>query len=103
VSDHDDGLPLRLPQRHERILKVHASEGIQQREGLVEKENARLEGEGAGDAHPLLHARRELARIAVALTSQAHRGQIGLGLRGGSARADLAEGEPDIVPHAEPR
>ena len=90
MGDHDDGLPLRLPQRHELILKVHAGERIQQREGLVEEEKPRLEGEGAGDAHPLLHARGELARIAVALPRQAHRGQIGLGLRRGGARANLA-------------
>ncbi len=44
-----------LPQGHELVLQLHPGEGVEQRERLVEKEQPRLQREGAGDAHPLLH------------------------------------------------
>ena len=60
---------LGLPQRHQLVLQLHARQRVEQRERLVQQQEARLEGERPRDADPLLHARRQLARIALALPS----------------------------------
>ena len=48
-------------------LEVHALAGhlVERAEGLVHEQQGRIEGEGPGDRHPLLHAARELPGVVV--------------------------------------
>ncbi len=54
------------------VLHLVADEGIQGREGLVHEHNRGIDGQGPGEAHPLLHAPRELVGIAVGVLLQSH-------------------------------
>jgi hypothetical protein len=78
VGHHEDGPALRLPERQQLLLEVHAGERVEQRERLVEEQQLRLERERAGDADPLLHAGGELARREPAEPGQPDRREVGL-------------------------
>src|SRR5439155_8422554 len=62
-----------------------------------------LEREGPGDSHTLLHPRRELARITLALPAEADRVEVRLGHRASRRTPDLLERQPDVVTYGEPR
>ena len=61
----------------ELALQVEAGDRIEGGEGLVEQQQGRLGGQGAGDSHPLLLAPGELARQPGAKLArlEAHGGQ----------------------------
>src|SRR5262245_55216199 len=50
VSHHEDRLLLGLPQLHQLVLQLHPRERVEQRERLVQQQQAGLESEGARDA-----------------------------------------------------
>src|SRR5206468_11281063 len=64
------GLRGRLPERDQLVLQLHAGQRVQQPERLVRSEEPGVKREGPRDADALLHAGRELARGAPALTGQ---------------------------------
>ena len=63
VGDEDDRLFLRLPDLQELAPHGEACDGVKRAERLVEKEHVGIDGEGARDLQPLLHAARELGRV----------------------------------------
>ena len=58
-------IPSCVCRRRISSAKLDANEGVERRERLVEEENARLDREGLRERDALLHAARELVRVAL--------------------------------------
>jgi hypothetical protein len=65
VADEDDGAVALSLEVEELVLEARADQGVEGREGLVHQEDRGVGGEGAGEAHALLHPARELAHQGV--------------------------------------
>src|SRR5579875_1620582 len=65
VGDEDHGLARMLPDAQQLHLHQAAGLRVERAEGLVHQQDARIDGERAGDCRALLHAARELRGIAV--------------------------------------
>ena len=70
--------PVLLPERHQLVLQLHAGEGVEKREGLVEEQQPRLQRERPRDADSLLHARRQLAGYRSPMPREPDRAQVGV-------------------------
>ena len=84
---------------------LEAELGVEVRERLVEEQHPRLDGQRAGDRHPLLLAAGELARIARLILRELHQlehpAHALSDLRSGPAAQRQAEG--DVVEHGQVR
>ena len=56
VANEDDGLLEILLQAEQLVLQLVADERIERGKGLVHQQDVGVGGEGAGEAHALLHA-----------------------------------------------
>ncbi len=65
VGDEDCSDFFTIQDIEDDILKLHAGEGVEATERLVEEEDFWLEGDGTGDADALLHAAGHFAGIFV--------------------------------------
>ena len=72
----------RRQQLEQHLLQLEAGQRVEHAERLVEQQHLGREGEGARDAHPLPHARRQLGRLLVQGVRQADQRQV--------VRGDLA-------------
>ena len=106
VGDHERGLPGVADQAQHLVLQGAAGEGVERAEGLVHQEEGGLDGQGAGDADALLHAARELGRLAVGGVAQAdeveHLVGVVLDLGAGPVLVAAADGEGDVALGGEP-
>ena len=66
MRDVDRGDPELELDPPDLLPQLDAHLGVERGERLVEQEHARLDREGAGERHPLLHAARELMRVSLA-------------------------------------
>ena len=66
-------MPTVVAHLQDQVLQVRARLRVDRRERLVHQQDLRLVGERAGDRDALLHAARELPRVAVAEVRQADR------------------------------
>jgi len=104
VADEDDGAPEFLLQVDEFVLKVGADQGIERGEGLVHQQDRRVGGEGAGEAHALLHPARQLAHPPVGPVGEVDEGQLIGDAPGafGPRHARKFEAKPHILGHRAP-
>ncbi len=65
VGDHEGGLAGLGDEAAHLLLQRAAGERVERAERLVHQQQFRRDGEGAGDADALLHAARELRRLAL--------------------------------------
>ena len=72
VGDEYDGLFEVALERDEMILHLLAYQRVQGAEGFVHKQDVGVRAQGARQAHPLLHAARELGRVGVLITDEPH-------------------------------
>ena len=70
-DEHDRDLAL-LTQAQEEVAHLGACDLVQGREGLVHQQHRRVEGEGADERDPLLHAAGQLVGVGVEEVAQAH-------------------------------
>ena len=101
VGDEERGGAL-LPQ-HALDIGAHArtKAGVQGGEGLVEQDDARLDGQGAGQGHPLLLAAGQLMGIPAAQAAEADHLQELLEVPGPALLAGYAEGH--VAQHVQVR
>ena len=88
VGDEEGGLVDAAAEVEEQALEFEAGDGVERGEGLVEQEQGRVGGEGAGDADALLLPAGEMARIAAAEFS----GRESDGMEQFSTRAAMRSG-----------
>ena len=83
MGHEEDRLGEALLQSQELVLETFADDGVDRAEGLVHEHDRRVRGQGASHAHALPLAARELARIALAVSSglEAHERQELVGAR----------------------
>ncbi len=79
TGDEDHGLLQHLRQFDELVLELAADQRIERGERLVHQQDIGIGGHGAGEADALLHAARELVRIAVAPAGEIHQPKLLLG------------------------
>src|SRR5215510_5490716 len=107
VGDHHHGFAVLVPQAHELILKLHAGEGIEETERLIEQQDFGLEGKSAGNTHTLAHTSGQLIRVRVPYLRQAHETEVVFGqaslCTAPLTALDLLHGEEDIVTRSAPR
>ena len=100
VGDEDHRLADLVVEAEDLVLHVAADQRVEGAERLVEEHDLGVDGEGPGQADPLLHAARQLVRVALARDPRARRGRIisRARLRGAACgfAADL-EAERDVV------
>ena len=101
VGDEDHGLAELAMQSDDLVLHVAADERVERAERLVEEHHIRVYDEGAGQAHTLLHATRQLLGVGIGVARQPH--ELDDLLRAGIAifllhTLDL-EGVGDVVDH----
>ena len=107
VRDHERGLPRVRHQAQHLVLQGAAGQRVERAERLVHEQQLRPDGERAGDADALLHAARQLRRLAVGRVAEAHEVEhaarvLGhLGARPGAVAR--AHGEGDVAERGEPR
>jgi len=65
VGDEEDRLVRRRPDLQQVVLNQPSGERVERAKWLIEQQHLRLDGEGASDAHPLLHSPRQLGRLLV--------------------------------------
>ena len=65
MGHEDDGLALGLPDAKQFAAHDEARDGVQRAERLVEEEHVRIDGQGARDFKPLLHAAGKLRRVSL--------------------------------------
>ncbi len=65
VGDEEDARPELLPEVRDELEHLRLDGGVEARGGLVEDEKRGVGGERHRDDHPLLHAARELMRVAL--------------------------------------
>src|SRR6266704_1362034 len=70
VGDEHDGLAGLLPDAQQLVLEAVAGLRVQRGERLVHQQHVRVEGEAAGDGHPLLHPAGQLMRVPVGEAGQ---------------------------------
>jgi hypothetical protein len=63
MSDKNNGLLRRLPQRQQIVVEFEARDFIQRSKGLVHQKQMRLRHQSARDGDTHLHAARQFARI----------------------------------------
>ena len=72
MGDEHGGHGVLVVQATEPAPEVLAHVGVEGSEGLVEQQHGRLDGEGAGERHPLSLATRQLPRVAVGQPGELH-------------------------------
>ena len=104
MSDEDDGHPCASPDLQQFALQLLAGERIERAEWFVHQECTGIVGEDARDRHPLLHAARELVRIAVGSALEAHELDVLVGDRVGlpARQLALARTEANVLPDRHP-
>jgi len=107
VRDHEDRLPGGLHNGEQFVLYGAACQRIERPEGLVEQQHLRLNGEGARNAHTLLHASGQFRGLPVCCVAQAHHVEIFKAVLAhtlsGPRRIPGAHAEGDIFQRAQPR
>jgi hypothetical protein len=88
----DDRLAGRGPDGEELFVKRRPRPRVERREGLVEQQDRRIGGEGAGERHAMLLARRELRGRRVLDPVQRHEIE-----RAARDRGALEGGEPTVA------
>jgi hypothetical protein len=103
VRDEDGAHALVLQQLAHLLARLLAEQGVEVGEGLVEQDEVRLRGEGAGEGHALLLPPREVLGLPVLKAAEAHhlQGLPGADLRLGPGRP--VEPERDVVEHRQVR
>ena len=86
VGDEDDGLAGAAPEPVELVVEMIAGDLVEGAEGLVHEQEGGVEGERAGNRHPLLHAAGELPGIFPLEAGEAHDLEPGLGALSGAPR-----------------
>src|SRR5450432_1499416 len=105
VGDEDDRALLAPPELLQLLVEAVARDLVERAEGLVHHQQARLEGERAGDRDALLHPARQLPRVLLLEADEAdavellHRHGPA---RGGVAALDLQR-QHDVGEHRAPR
>ena len=77
------------------LAQLHADLGIEGGQGLVEQEHARLNGQGAGQGHPLLLAAGHLVRVLGRLGGQPHQLELLQGPGASLLAPDLAHAQAE--------
>ena len=72
VGDEHDGAGHGPLEAEQLVLHVPSDQGIEGRERLVEEQHLGVDGQGPGQADPLLHAARQLLGVVVGPTAEAH-------------------------------
>ena len=104
MGDEHDGDAAARPDREQLTLKLLAGERIERAERLVHQQDAGVVGEHARDGDALLHAARELVRVAIGRAlepDQLHelvRDLVDLAAR----QPALARAEADVLAHRHP-
>ena len=70
-DEHDGLVQLRL-ESQQQVLHAGADERVERAESLVHEEDFGIGGQGARQAHPLLHAAGELSRVVILEPLQTH-------------------------------
>ena len=65
MGDKDDGPLMAVLQLEQLVLHLGTDQGIERRKRLIHQQDIRIDGQAAGQPHPLLHAARELVGIGV--------------------------------------
>ena len=102
VGDEEHRLARLVLEADHLVLHVAPDQRVERAEGLVVEHHLRVDGEGARQADPLLHAARELVRELVRASPRARRGAAPRP-RGRAAPLGHAlhlEAERDVVDHA---
>ena len=107
VRDHDHGAVGASHDLQQLVLQLGTRQGVESAEGLVHEQHLGLHGQGAGNAHALLHAARDFAGALLRRMAEAHHGQRRIGaLRQLCLAFALAEdtlhGQVHIAPAAQP-
>ena len=105
VRDEDDGAAFDLLQTQQLRLHLGADDGVQRRERLVHQQDGGVRRQCTGQTHALLHAARQLIRVAGAPASQAHLLQriLCLLLARGAVHACQLQPEGGVVQHRQVR
>ncbi len=104
VGDEDDGLAGRPPDAQHLRVEPLAGHLVERPEGLVHQQQGRLQRQGAGDGHALLHATRQLMGIVVAERVQLHQLQhlVDTRIALGTADPGDLQGQAHVGLHAAP-
>ena len=104
VGDEQDGLAGGPPDAQQLVLQRLAGLRVQCRERLVHQQHFGVEGEAAGDRHPLLHTAGQFVRITVGESGQADQFEVLAGDHAAPAPANSLglQAELDIAPRGAP-
>jgi hypothetical protein len=77
VGDHDHGKAQAALQAEDQAVELTRPDRIETGGWLVEEQDLRVEGQGAGESGPLAHTARQLGRVLVAgVDRQADQGEL---------------------------
>ena len=105
VRDEDDGLAIRRPEIQKLVFHELPSLHVERGKRLVHEQDLRIHDERLRERDALLHAARELMRIAMAMAAQpdAVEPHTRLGMRFALRHAAIAQPDRYIVERVQPR